>query len=490
MNAPHDGPQLTAPVTPALAQRVQEATGQNVFLCYQCVRCTNGCPLAEFFDLQPNQVMRAVQLGQEEMALQAATPWLCVTCETCATRCPQGLDIPAIMDFLTREATARGIQPAVPRVDAFNRAFMREVRLWGRAYEPGMMVEMTVRDADIAGLKADVPMYWQMLRRGKVPILPRVARAPRQVRPHPEAREALAFYPGCSLHGTAGEYRISAEAVCAALDLRLVEPEGWGCCGGSAAHRLDPEEAVRLPAQNLALIERYGFEEVVMPCAACFNRHRVAQHVMRRDPARREAVNAALHYDYQDRVAVSTLLDALLAHVGLERIAGRVERPLEGLRVACYYGCLLTRPPEVTGAAHSDNPDGIDRLMAALGADVVDWPHKVACCGAAHALTRPDVVRTLSGNLLEEARAFGAATVVVACPMCHMNLESRQLQMAADDRLPVLYFTQAMAVAFGLPEEAAALHKNLVDPRPVLQTALYARGPRPGFRARGPATDQ
>ena len=116
-----------------LAQRIQEELGQNVFLCYQCVKCTSGCPIGKYFDWQPNQIMRAIQLGQEDIALESQTPWLCSSCQTCTTRCPQGLDIARIMDFLTREALDRGIDPPIPEVDNMNKAFLREVRLWGRS---------------------------------------------------------------------------------------------------------------------------------------------------------------------------------------------------------------------------------------------------------------------------------------------------------------------------------------------------------------------
>jgi heterodisulfide reductase subunit B len=249
----------------------------------------------------------------------------------------------------------------------------------------------------------------------------------------------------------------------------LVEPKGWICCGSSAAHRADPEEALRLPMENLALIEQSGFREVTMPCAACFSRHKFAQHEIRHDAQRKETVNQALEYEYQDRVQVTTLIEALQQHVGTDGLAARVRRPLEGLRVVCYYGCLLTRPPEVTGAEHPENPTGMDTLLKAAGAEVLDWSHKTSCCGAAHSLTRTDIVLNLSGNLVDQARQSGADMIAVACPLCHTNLDARQFQMDLDQPMPVLYFTQLLALALGLSEKEAALHKNLVDPRPVLQ---------------------
>jgi heterodisulfide reductase subunit B2 len=449
-----------------LARRVQEELGENVYLCYQCVKCTSGCPVGDFFDWQPNQIMRAVQLGQDEIVFQSQTPWLCAACQTCTSRCPQGLDINAIMEFLTREALAQGYEAQVPAVEIFNEAFMREVRLWGRAYELGLMAEMKLRTGDF---KSDIDLGIKMVRKGKLAFLPERARPPREVKPVPGAATALAYYPGCSLHSTASEFNRSTEAVCEALGLNLVEPRGWVCCGSSAAHRTDPEAALRLPATNLALIEQSGFAEVAMPCAACFNRHKTAQYEMRHDSERKEAVDQALGYEYQDTVRVSTLVDALLHHAGEEAILAGVQKPLAGLRVVAYYGCLLTRPPQVTEAPHPENPTEMDEMLALLGAEVVDWSYKTVCCGAAHSLTRPDIVLKLSGDLIGHARAAGADLIAVACPLCHTNLDARQFQMKLDESMPVLYFTQLMALALGLPEKAAAFDKNLVDPRPLFQ---------------------
>jgi len=471
----------SAPFSPELARRIQEEIGQNVYLCYQCVKCTSGCPVAEFFDWQPNQIMRALQLGQEDIALGAQTPWLCAACQTCTTRCPQGLDIAAIMEFLTREARARGMAPPVPQVTIFNEAFLREVRLWGRAYELGLMAEMKLRTRQFTD---DMDLGVKMLRKRKLAFVPRRVRPPRKVRPAVGAAQAVAYYPGCSLHSTAREYHESTRAVCQALDIALVEPDGWICCGSSAAHRADPEAALRLPLENLALIEKGGFREVTMPCAACFNRHKAAQFEIRHDSGRKAQMDRALGYSYKDTVEVNTLIDTILHRVGAEGVAARVQRPLTGLRAVCYYGCLLTRPPEVTGAPHPENPTGMDTLLRALGAEVMDWSYKTTCCGAAHSLTRPDIVLHLSSELIRQARAAGADMIAVACPLCHTNLDARQFQMALDAPMPVLYFTQLMALAFGLPEKACALDKNLVDPRPLLKEkgllGFYQASPRTG----------
>ena len=450
-----------------LANRIQEELGQNVFLCYQCVKCTSGCPVSQYFDWQPNQIMRAVQLGQEDIALESQTPWLCAACQTCTTRCPQGLDIAAIMEFLTRESKERGIDPQVPAVDHLNTAFLREVKIWGRAYEPGMMAERFIRRPQ--DMFEDVQLYIKMLKKRKVAFLPKRARPPKNIKVNPEAADAVAYYPGCSLHSTGKEYDISTRAVCETIGLKLIEPKGWVCCGSSAAHKSDPEVASKLPMENLALIEQSGFSEVTMPCAACFHRHRSAQYEMRHDGQHKAEVDAEIGYDYQDTVDVSTLSTAILNHVGPDDVAAKVKKPLDGLRVVCYYGCLLTRPPEITGAEHPDNPTDIDELMEALGAEVVDWSYKTSCCGAAHTLTKPEIVVDLSGGLVNYAREAGADAMVVACPLCHANLDARQFQMDIEGPMPVLYFTQLMALAMGLPAKDSAFDKNVTDPRPLLR---------------------
>lgn len=457
-------------INPELAKRIQDELGQNVYLCYQCIKCTSGCPMTEYFDWQPNQVMRALQLGQEDIALQSQTPWLCASCQTCATRCPQGLDITAIMEFLSREALARGYKPAVSEVRLFGQAFMREVRLWGRAYELGLMAEMKLRTMNIS---QDMDLAVKMIAKNKISFVPHPSRPPRKAKPLPGAATAVAYYPGCSLHSTATEYDASTRAVCQALGLRLIEPHGWLCCGSSAAHRADPEAALRLPLRNLALIEQYGFQEVAMPCAACFNRHQAALHEIRHSSEHRTTAEKAMGYEYQDSVRVSSLAESILRHIGKEGIASKVQKSLKGLRVVSYYGCLLTRPPQITEAAHSENPMELDEIMAALGAEVLDWSYKTTCCGAAHSLTRREIVLNLSSRLIEAARQSGADVIAVACPLCHANLDARQFQMKLEYAMPVMYFTQLMALALGLPEKTAGLSKNLVDPRPLLRTRNF-----------------
>jgi heterodisulfide reductase subunit B len=461
--------QPTITINGNLAERIREEIGENVYLCYQCVKCTSGCPVAEYFDWQPNQIMRAVQLGQEDIALESKTPWLCSSCLTCTTRCPQGLNITGIMEFLTRESLERGFKPKVPETNRFNRAFMRELSLWGKSYEPGLMAELILQKPRT--LLDDLQLYLRFFQKGKVGFLPHPTKMPskKNVKPQPGAADRVAYYPGCSLETTATEYNHSVAEVAKALDFPLDEPKGWVCCGSSAAHRADPEEALHLPMENLALIEKEGYKEVTMPCAACYNRHKAAQYEIRNHPDHKEWADQLLGYEYQDEVYVSTMIESIYNHVGPEKVAEKTKKSLSDLNLVCYYGCLLTRPPEVTQAEHPEYPMDMDILMRAMGAEVLDWSYKTTCCGAGHALSKPEIVVDLSGKIIQGAIERGADAIVVSCPLCHMNLDARQFQMDIDHQVPILYFTQLMAVGLGLPEKAAALHKNIVDPRPLLK---------------------
>jgi len=467
-----------------LAEKIRAETGENVFLCYQCVKCTSGCPLAEYFDLAPNQVMRAAQLGQEELALNAKTPWLCAGCQTCTTRCPQGLDVARVMDFLAHEALARGLPARVPEAALFNKVFLRNVNLLGRAYELGLLAELNLRTGQPF---KDVGLGLAMIRKGKIRLAPEFARLPKRARPVKARPDQIAYYPGCSLHSLAAEYDRSIRAVAEALHLELIEPEGWVCCGSSPAHRADPRLALELPLKNLALIEQMGLGEVALPCAMCFNRFRAARHAIEASPTLKAEMETTMGHRFADGPAVRSLLDVLVRRVGFEPITRRVKAPLTGLKVACYYGCLLTRPPGITGAAQAEYPQEMDQLMSTLGATPVDWGGKTTCCGASLSITRTDIVLDLSARILADARAAGADAIVVACPLCHANLDGRQRQMrltplpsphakrrgrgegaGEGGEVPVFYFTQLMALAFGLGEKAAALSQNMVDPRPLL----------------------
>jgi heterodisulfide reductase subunit B len=402
----------------------------------------------------------------EDRLFDSRTPWLCASCQTCTTRCPQGIDVARVMDFLVGEALRRGLPPKVPEVALFNKVFLRDVDILGRSFELGLIAEMNLRTGHPF---KDLDMGLEMFKRGKVRVVPEFVRRrkPKAVAEAPRPEREIGYFPGCSLHSMAAEFDRSTRAVLEGLDLTPVEPEGWVCCGSTPAHRVDHRQAVRLPLRSLLLLQQEGLNEVALPCAACFNRFRSAVKELREDADLKQELEADLGVPFDDQLAVLSLLDLLEDRVGWDKVAERVRRPLAGLKVACYYGCLLTRPPAVTGSSEAEYPMAMDRLMRALGAEPVLWDSKVACCGASLSLTQTDIVLGMSKAILDNARARKADVVAVACPLCHANLDGRQMQMGAGTPMPVLYFTQLMALAFDLKGQAA-LERNLVDPRPVL----------------------
>jgi heterodisulfide reductase subunit B len=458
-------PAVKTVVNETLAEVVQHEIGQNVYLCYQCVKCTSGCPLADHFDLTPNQVMRSLQFNDEQV-LRSKTIWLCASCQTCTTRCPQGLDIAAIMDTLRIEAKRRGLPPAIPAVDKFSSLFLKDIGVLGRLYEVGLMAGMNLLTGQ---LLKDMDMGMAMMKRRKLGLVPTVTRPPKRVQPLKVTDGVVAYYPGCSLHSSAAEYDHTVRATAEVLGLKLVEPPGWVCCGSTPAHSSDHTLATVLPMRTLATVEQMGLDTVSAPCSSCFARLKAAAYTVAHDDDMAKEVERQIGYTYRGTVTVQHIIDTLVDQAGLQKIEASVKKPLKGLKVACYYGCLVTRPAKITEAEHVEYPMKMEHLMRALGAEPVDWSYKTDCCGGALSLTQTSLALELTGKILRNARDCGADVVAAVCPLCQVNLDARQSQIGLDFQLPTLYATQLTSLAFGLGSQAAALGKNLVDPRPLLR---------------------
>lgn len=274
----------------------------------------------------------------------------------------------------------------------------------------------------------------------------------------------LGYYPGCSLAGTGREYDLSLRAVMRVLDVDLHEIDDWLCCGATSAHATNHTLAAALPLATIAQAAAQGMDEVLAPCAACFNRLVTAQRAVQRDEHLRMRVQQALEGALPPRLPVRSILDQL-EQVGPDAISARVTAPLTGMRVACYYGCLLLRPAEVADGGETEAPVRMERIVAATGAEAVDWNFRTECCGAAQAIAHPEIVVDLSARILSDARRHGATAVVVACPMCHSNLDTRQKAMrrAGHDMpdMPILYLTELLGLAFGLDERQLGLDMHL-----------------------------
>jgi heterodisulfide reductase subunit B2 len=271
----------------------------------------------------------------------------------------------------------------------------------------------------------------------------------------------VSYYPGCALHGTALEYDESTRAISALLGVELCELPDWNCCGASSAHVTDDSLALSLVARNLAIAQKQGMD-VVVPCAACYSRFKAGE----KETAGEEVAGKKLHF------RVLNLLEFLTAPGFLEKIRGMKKRPLTGLKVVCYYGCLLSRPPKVTGARNYENPKEMDELLGLLGAEVIPWPYKTDCCGGSLVLSRTDIVRRLTRKLFDKAIEAGAEAIAVACPLCQSNLDSRQEEISVEAgkryELPVLYFTEMIGLSLGHPESGKWLKRHFVDPRKLL----------------------
>jgi heterodisulfide reductase subunit B len=276
-----------------------------------------------------------------------------------------------------------------------------------------------------------------------------------------------AYYPGCSLHSIAKEYDHSLRAVCTRLGIELVEIKDWFCCGSTPAHCVSRLLTSALALGNLVLMQKMGLQEVVVPCPSCFSRFKSALYNLRNEPRLREEIEQVVKEGWSDSVKVYHPLQIFSEESQLAKISSLVKRELTGLKVVCYYGCLLTRPPKVTQFDTCEYPESMDRVLRALGITTLDWSYKTDCCGASFALTRTDIVLKLSHDILEGAKSVGAEAIVVACPLCHANLDTRQEEIertyGTNYNLPILYFTELMGISFGLSPRELLLGKHFVD---------------------------
>ncbi|MHC4402982.1 MAG: CoB--CoM heterodisulfide reductase iron-sulfur subunit B family protein [Planctomycetota bacterium] len=293
-----------------------------------------------------------------------------------------------------------------------------------------------------------------------------------------------AYFPGCSLESTAWDFDRSVRAVCRALELEIEEIPDWVCCGSTPAHATSATLALALPVVSLQKAQSMG-ASVVTACASCYARLRTANHKVRNDASERARVRRITEAPYDGDVEVRHFVDVLLNDVGTGEIRHRVKRPLSGLKVACYYGCLLTRPPEVVAFDDPENPRSMEELLEAAGAKPVDWPYRTECCGAGLSVTDAPVVGRLSHRLLGMARQAGAECLAVACPLCQVNLDLRQAdaKRAHGDLpdTPALYVTQLLGVALGLSAREVGLKALTVGVQSLLaahriDTASLAEG--------------
>ncbi len=276
------------------------------------------------------------------------------------------------------------------------------------------------------------------------------------------------FFPGCTLSTKAVGYDVSGRAVADALNMTLKELPEWQCCGATFPLVTDNSMALIAPTRMLKEAEKAGGHTTTL-CAICYHVLKRTQVFLDRHPEALERINWFTEENYQGLARVSHFLELLRDELGWEALTERVVRPLTGLKVAPYYGCLLLRPENEIGLDDPDEPTILHDCLAALGCEVVDFPYKVECCGSYLAVSKPELPERLSLEIVASARHHGAQALVTACPLCQFNLDYSQraaeaIRVAVGDELPVLYFTQLMAVALGLDRAVWGLEEHYIDP--------------------------
>ena len=483
----------------SLKQQLEKATGNNYACCYQCGKCTAGCPAGGFMDNPPARIMRLVQAGYVDDAMKSDSLWYCVGCMTCTSRCPQNLEIAGTMDALREMALKSGKASedrAKKLVTAFHSAFLKTVRKSGRLQELALVNSYKLKTRTFL---QDAGAGIKMIKQGKINPMSAMTskesvhakdqiekifsiseqeshshaerRRPvkRTFRPDPpvkiEPGMTIGYYPGCSLSGTAKDYDISVKRMCERLGIRLREIEDWNCCGASSAHATNHKLSVLLPARNQALADSQGMDYVLAPCAACLNRQVTARKALMESEELRAELESVTGNETSCRAQFIGVMQ-LLEGIGPEQLAKKTVKPLKDLSLACYYGCLLVRPFETMGYDDPENPTKMEAILEVLGAKPVDWAYKVECCGAGLTMAQQEMIEELTHKISRNAAANGAGAFVVACPLCHTNLDMRQEGMRKRfgdiGSMPVYYISDLVAMACGATPEEVALDKHFV----------------------------
>jgi heterodisulfide reductase subunit B len=275
----------------------------------------------------------------------------------------------------------------------------------------------------------------------------------------------IGLYPGCSMNGGSREYKESVIALARVFDIELVEIPDWNCCGATAAHNLNKELSLSLPARIMALAEKEGLTDIVVPCAACYNRLSVTKHELAENPSLSSKVASIIDLKYEGTTEILNIIQFINKYIA-DKLEGKVVKPFN-YNSACYYGCLLVRPHDILQFDRVEDPQSMDLLVKKAGGNAIDWAFKTECCGAGMSVSRTDTVARLSGNIMKDAADRDAEVIVVACPMCHSNLDMRRPEinkyLNENITLPVLYISQVLGLAVGLDAKTLGLNRHMTE---------------------------
>ncbi len=291
----------------------------------------------------------------------------------------------------------------------------------------------------------------------------------------------IPYFPGCTLYAKAKNFDQSARIAAAALDIQMDEMKDWQCCG--ALHSQVTDNLMGLVAPTRILSDaRQESDKLVTLCSFCYNTLKRVNRVIQNDGEKRVKLNTFLEQEYDGRLKVVHLLEVLRDDLGFDQLARRVKKPLTGLRVAPYYGCLLLRPAKEIRLDDPEEPTILEGLLTSLGADVVDFPQKTECCGSYLIVSNPDLAEQASSAVLRGATRRGADVLVTTCPLCQYNLDQREAALEAGNgsygAVPILYFTQLLGLALGIEPARLGLDMHAVDPFPLLERAFPPVGVR------------
>jgi len=285
----------------------------------------------------------------------------------------------------------------------------------------------------------------------------------------------ISYYPGCTLKNNAKNFEDSALCSLKRLGVEVEELERWNCCGTVFSLATDDLIHHLAPIRNLIRVKEANTNKVMTLCAMCFNTLKRANERVRSDPESLDKINEFMYreeVEYQGDVKVLHLLEILRDEIKFENITKKVVKPLKNLKIANYYGCLLVRPKEI-GLDDVENPTVLENLMTALGADAIDFPYKTECCASYQTVDKPEIVADRTYQILTSAQSQGAELVSLSCPLCAFNLDHRQKETVQKypefKNMPILYFTQLMALALGCPEKDLRLDLHYIDPKPILR---------------------
>lgn len=282
------------------------------------------------------------------------------------------------------------------------------------------------------------------------------------------------YFPGCTLHSQARNFDASARAGAAALGIEMEEPSSWQCCGAVFPLVTDNVMPLASPFRTLLRAQKQAYDGLTTLCSACYNVFKRTNYLVSQDAEKRQKlINFVDEGEYAGEFPVEHLLEILRDKVGFAKIQERVNNKLEGLKVAPYYGCLLLRPKDEVAIDDLEDPSIMEDLMTSLGAESVKFPYRTECCGAYVSVASPDLALNAVSSILYSARKNGVDAIVVSCPLCQFNLDDKQQELMAKDRdfrpIPVLYFTQLLALALGCGVETCYFDQHRVDPRPLFR---------------------